>query len=494
MRKFSKLLATAAFAILATFSLAAQEMPVELCDGKLTVDVTDMATSADGTLLHTCYDITVKANAFDPCKSLVITPIVKNDGVKKVLQVIVVNGYGQVRSNRWLDSQIREVCDPNFISYYDMKEGEDLIIKTCCAGVAYEYWMDDNADFDITVQEVVYYPNNCIKNLCNNEFVCDVPYLSRPLVIDPVFLNIYDEPKLSEDVHYLRTKLFYPVNITKSVESYLGNTEALMLLKTLDQPNFDVTSINIEGWASPESTVKYNQPLSEKRAETVKQIIAGRYSFPESIYHIQGNGEYWDEVINVIKNSTNPTIDKVREKILAAIDDNSDLDQREAAIKKVSAAAYREIFKEAYPNSRFAGCEVQFKFKRMNRQDALIIYAIDPTKLTAEDYAYLLNEDYNPEIMDKALEIYPDYAALYAIAASKEYKNENYDKSIEFLQKAGDSIEINNNIASCYMMLGDYDNAKKYLDMTKGLYVYGSQSRELRKVYHNNRFYANMKK
>lgn len=489
MKKLSKLFAAVAFVFVATFSLTAQNMPVQLCDGKITVNVKEIAPCCDGSYMNVCYDITVAPDAIEGCTSFVITPVIYNDEAKKVLEVIVVNGVKQKGSDAWLEQQCYDVADPSNVKFLRAKEGEYTYINTCTS-VPMEEWMNDSK-FSVTTQQATYKPN-CIKPLCGTQNVCDVPYLAKPLVVDPLLADLNTNGKFSTDpIRKVRTILYYPVNVTKSVDSYLENADALSLLNTLNSPNFEVTNINIEGWASPEATVPYNNNLSVKRAATMKKIISDKYDFPSDVYTTNGNGEYWDKAINYIATTDEPVVADNRDAIQDAIENNGDLDKREAAIKKIAGGKpYKAIFDATYPRSRFADCEVLYRFKEYNREDAIVLFNTDPSQLTAEDYAYMLNDEYNQMVMDKALELYPNDEVLNAIAASKAYANGEYDDAIKYYKKAGNSQEVMNNLACAYLMACDPDNAKACLDKAKDLKVAESNANEYRKVVLNNKYFG----
>ena len=170
-------------------------------------------------------------------------------------------------------------------------------------------------------------------------------------------------------------RIHYPVNVSESITSFSQNARAMQVLSTLEKENFHVSSILIKGWASPESSVTYNQGLSERRANDVKGIIARQYNFPESIYSVQGMGESWEEVINYIRTTSNSTIAKVRDQLLDIISKYSNLDAREAAIKAVAGGVpYQTLLAEAYPEARFADCEVIFTYDSISDEDSRLLF------------------------------------------------------------------------------------------------------------------------
>ena len=490
MKKLSTLFAVAALLLFATFSASAVDNAYKVGNGKVTVSISDLAPNAEGTALIACYNIDVAPDAMDECSTLLITPLVRDEnGNKKVIEIIVVNGESRKINEEWLQEVCYGVCDPNNVRFFKLKEGEALHAKTCTQ-VPYEDWMDEGAAFYVTTQKATYKPN-CIKGYPGEEYICDIPYLSEPLVVDPVLAPIPVEAKL-EGERVLRTKLFYPVNVTKAVDNYLENAEALELLSTLDRGNFQVTSVSIEGWASPEATVPYNQNLSINRAKTVKGIISDKYNFPQDVYSVKGNGEYWDSVIDYIDNTEEPIVAENRAALQEAIAANGDLDKREAAIKKIAGGKpYKAIFDAVYPRSRFAEAVVTFKNKGYNRADALELYKQDPANLSADEYVLLIQDNAPQDVVDAAVKLYPHDARVAAAAAAKAYEDGNIDKAIELYKKAGNSEEVMNNLAACYLKKGDYDNAKACLEKAENLKTAATNANELRKVYLNNKFFNN---
>jgi len=488
MKKLSTLFAAVALMLFATFSASAVDNSFKVGNGKVTVTISDLAPNANGTALVTCYNVDVAADAIDECSSLVLTPVVRDDnGNKKVVEMIVVNGESRKINTEWLQRVCYGVCDPNSVRFFTIREGEALHVKTC-KEIPYEDWMDDGAAFYMTTQKATYKPN-CIKNYPGEEYICDIPFLTEPLVVDPVLAPVPVEAQL-EGSRVLRTKLYYPVNVTRKVDNYLENAEALELLNTLDRGNFEVTDVTIEGWASPEATVRYNENLSINRAKTVKGIISEKYDFPQDVYSVKGNGEYWDSVIDYVDNTEEPVVAENRAAIQDAIASNGDLDKREAAIKKIAGGKpYKAIFDAVYPRSRFAEAVVTFRNKGYNREDCMALYKADPTNLSADEYVLLIQDGASQDVADKAVELYPNDARVAAVAAAKAYEAGDVDKAIELYKKAGNTEEVYNNLACCYLVKGDAENAKACLEKAENLKIAETNANELRKVVLNNKYF-----
>ncbi len=483
MRKMCKVLTIVAIAIISTFSAFAGDT-YTLCDGKVTVDVKKLTASNNE--IQACYTVTVAADAIPECQSLIITPLVRNDNEKHLVEVVVVNGSARKGVDKWVACQTQEICEPDEVRVLNLTKGQPLTFKTCKAVPCNDVRADQK--FYVTTQKVTYSSTTCIKNYPGEEYVCDV--ICEPYEINPVTVGLgLAQVDINLAPHSVKTKLFYPVNGIAKVATYLKNADALAVLDALDETDYTTTSIVISGWASPESSVAYNRSLSTKRANTVKKIIADKYKYDNSIYTVSGNGEYWDAVIDFVNTSDDATVAASRDELKNAIAANDNLDKREAAIKAVAQGKpYKVIFKEVYPISRFAECVVNYTVKKFNLADAKTIYAVDPKGLTAADYTQWAVEEYDASVHAKALELYPNDENLNAIAGEKAYAKGDFDAAIAFYKKAGSSAQVANNLGCCYLAKGDADAAEKCFAKAG---KYGeANAEEIEKVRFNNKYFA----
>lgn len=484
MRKMCKVLTIVAIAIVSTFSVHAGDT-YSLSNGKVTIDVKEVYAQND--IVRACYSVTVAADAIEECETLIITPVVKNDNEKHVVEMVVLNGASRKGLDKWVAKKIEGVCDPSDVRIFNLEKGQPFTFTTCK-----QFFFDaryDESKFYVTTQKATYGGRRCIVGYPGEEYVCDV--ICRAYDINPVLAN-YEIvlPDLSNAApRVVKTQLFYPVNGIAKVASYLKNADALAVLDALDEPNYKVSSVEINGWASPESSVAYNKSLSEKRAATVKKIIADKYKFDENLYRVNGNGEYWDAVVDFVNNTDNATVAASRAAIKDAIAANDNLDKREAAIKAIAGGKpYRVIFNEVYPVSRFANCVVTYKVRLFNLADAKAIYAYDPKGLSADDYTAWALQEYDAEVTAKGLQLYPDDENLNAVAALKAYERGDYDTAINCYKKAGSAPEIANNLGCCYLAKGDAEAAEACFAKAG---KYGeANAEEVSKLKHNNKYFA----
>jgi tetratricopeptide (TPR) repeat protein len=183
-----------------------------------------------------------------------------------------------------------------------------------------------------------------------------------------------------------------------------------------------------------------------------------------------------------------------RSAIQDAIAANGDLDKREAAIKKIDGGKpYKKIFDAVYPRSRFAEAVVTFENKGYNKSDVEGLYKNDPANVSAEEYVCWIQDGAPMDAVENAVKAYPKDARVAAVAAARQYEAGNIDKAIELYKKAGDSDEVYNNLAACYLAKGDAENAKACLEKVNDKKLVETNGNELRKVVLNNKFFGDNK-
>ena len=420
-----------------------------------TIDVTKAELNGDQ--IDVAYTVTIDPDIQNIIglrgnKAVVLTTALAEGEYKQLIECLVISPANGNARTPWLEARCDDVT--NNVRWFNAKADEPLVIKSNYTLKAKD-WTSPRTVMTITTQE--YKSEECLVRLAGPKNIAKLDV--KDLV--PAWADVAasgDGP-----VKRLATKLYYPVSVTKEVDDYLENSQALSLLRTLDSPNFEVTDITINGWASPEATVAYNQKLSERRAATMKEIISSRYSFPESVYNVAGKGEYWEGVEEYVAASNDAALKKWAEKSF------SNLDAREAALKQLSA--YKDIFNTVYPRSRFADCNVSYKLVNYDEAAVRSIYNQFPEQVQESEYVALAtaNDKIDKAVIEKGLKYYPESAALNNLAAKAAVADGQYRQAISYLQKAGDSKEVFNNLGACYMLLGDRNAAASNLQRAYGL-------------------------
>ena len=420
-----------------------------------TIDVTK--ADYDGEQVDLSYVVTIDPDiqniiGLKGNKGIVITTTLAEGDYKQVVECLVISPAKGNCRNAWLDARCTDVT--NNVRYFNANANEPLVIRSNYKLNARE-WTSSNTWVNFTVQELK--SDECLVRLIGPKKVQQLNVTD----LVPAWADLANPSP--EAIKHLSTKLYYPVNVSNEVDDYLENSQALSLLRTLDSPNFDVTRIEINGWASPEASVAYNQRLSEKRAATMKEIISKRYNFPDEVYSVNGKGEYWDGIEAYVAASNDPALKSWSEKKY------SNLDNKEAALKQLGA--YKDIFNTVYPRSRFADCDISYKLINFDAAAVRSIYNSYPEQLSEAEYVALasLNDNVDKAVVEKGLKYYPESEALNNLAAKAAVAEGKYREAIEYLQKAGDSREVRNNLGACYMLLGNKEAATRALQGAYGL-------------------------
>ena len=427
----------------------------KICSNVGTIDVTKAEYNGDQ--VDVAYTVTIDPDiqniiGLKGKKGVVLTTALADGDYKQLIECLVISPANGNARTPWLEARCEDVT--NNVRWFNAKADEPLVIKSNYTLKAKD-WTSPKTVLTITTQE--YKSEECLVRLAGPKNVTKLT--AKDLA--PAWADLAAGSNGPEK--HLATKLYYPVNVTSEVDDYLENAQALSLLKTLDSPNFEVTNITINGWASPEATVAYNQKLSEKRAATMKDIVSSRYSFPESVYTVAGKGEYWDGVDEYVAASNDQALKNWAAKSF------SNLDAKEAALKQLSA--YKDIFNTVYPRSRFADCNVSYKLINFDEAAVRSIYNQFPEQVQEDEYVALatVNDKVDKAVVEKGLKYYPESAALNNLAAKAAVADGQYRQAISYLQKAGNSREVLNNIGACYMLLGDKAAATQNLQRAYGL-------------------------
>lgn len=126
----------------------------------------------------------------------------------------------------------------------------------------------------------------------------------------------------------------FPVNKTDLRRDFRDNAPILdKIVEITRQIMADTTSrvekIQVIGLASVEGTQRHNVQLSKGRAEALKRYVQERVNTPDDLYECISGGEAWTE----LRDQINDTPSEYREQMLDIIDNESDLDRREAKLK-----------------------------------------------------------------------------------------------------------------------------------------------------------------
>ena len=252
--------------------------------------------------------------------------------------------------------------------------------------------------------------------------------------------------------------------------------------------NKDITvqNVYIVGYASPESSLKFNTDLSRARSESLMQYLMNNSSISSGLYETRTGGEDWDGFRKLLEEY--PLSNK--SEIFHLMNTVYDLDAREKAISKVGGGRpYKIIYEEIYPKLRRVVCEVNYTVKDFSLEEARQNLEFAPHLLSLNEMYIVANtyEVGSPEflkVFEIAREEFPNdpVANLNGAAAAL---SKNRLKDVEGYLKLSDpsTPEYINNMGVFQMLKGNYAEAEKFLKRAEneGVKEATVNLRELRK-------------
>ena len=234
--------------------------------------------------------------------------------------------------------------------------------------------------------------------------------------------------------------LDFPVNKSVILTDFMNNHTELvnihsMFAKIQNDKNLTIKGIGIEGFASPEGPLAFNEQLSKKRAEALKDYLVKNEKVSSKLYKVTFGGENWDGLVKALKSSSM----KDKETFLNIIKNTTDDAKRKQEIMRVGGGApYRSMLKEIYPGLRKVNCKIDYTVVNFDVEQGRIIIRENPKYLS-------LNEMYQ-------------VANLNAAAVALSQKDLN--TAVKYMEKADHTTaEFMNNTGVYNFLNGDIQRA-----------------------------------
>lgn len=243
-----------------------------------------------------------------------------------------------------------------------------------------------------------------------------------------------------------RAYIDFPVDKIELHADYRRNPAQLdSIISTInalkDDKNLEVSSINIHGYASPESPYSHNDYLARNRAKTLTDYVRRMVKLPNSIFTVSSTAEDWDGLRAYLKESNL----EHKEQILAICDDERlSPDAREQKIKKLYPSEYRFMLDTWYPALRHSDYHITYKVKPFSVEEAKEIIKTKPQQLSQEEM-FMVAQTYEPgskefnEVMETAVRMFPDNETANLNAACTRLNAGDPDGAKPYLDKAGNS-------------------------------------------------------
>lgn len=460
---YTHLLALVAFAMLPSTPISAQN---NTATPRL-VSANPAHMYQQGDSLYINMDVHYGGIHLERDRELTLTPVLHSSTDSLYLTPFLING--KIRQKAYKRSlalnKLQEASASEYASVTEYKKGDFNPIRYTKA-LPFEPWMR-NASLSL------------YEDFCGCGKHVDENYSN--LVIDKVILERIPEPLLAyiqpagQEIKARKKQLDlylnFPVSKTEIRPGYMNNESELQKIRNLfkelqDDPNVNVTHINIEGYASPEGSVAFNQKLSEGRADALRGLLTLEKYYPDSIYTVEYGGENWDGLVTALENSSL----EYRNKVLSIIHNTPDAEQRKNAVKKLEGGApYRQMLKEIYPKLRKVVCHVDFSVRKFTTEEGKEILKTNPSYLSLEEmyriaYSYPEGTDDFIRVFGIAADEYPNDPTANLNLAAAALKRNDPQRAILNLNKADKSTpEYLNNMAVYYMQVNKPEEAKELL-------------------------------
>jgi len=247
-----------------------------------------------------------------------------------------------------------------------------------------------------------------------------------------------------------------------------------------------VQGVYMVGYASPESSVKFNTELSRARSESLMRYFMKNSSIPASMFEARTGGEDWAGLLKLLEDYPLP----YKSEVLRVINTVNNLDEREHALEKVGGGhPYKIIYDELFPKLRRTDCEVHYTVRDFSLEEAKQKLETAPQMLSLNEMYIVANtypigsKDFL-RVFDIAREEFPDDPVANLNGAAVALQQNRLREAEKYLALSDHSTpEYANNYGVYLMLTGKYSEAERYLKQAEaaGITEATHNLRELRK-------------
>jgi outer membrane protein OmpA-like peptidoglycan-associated protein len=233
-----------------------------------------------------------------------------------------------------------------------------------------------------------------------------------------------------------------------------------------DNSDFNITRLEITGYASPEASVTHNRILARNRARSFADYLVSNFGIPHSKLTVKSYGEDWKGLREAVDTSSLSG----KQAVLDIIDQVSNPDKRDARLKKLSGGStYRILLDDFYPPLRRTEYTIVYHVRPFSVEEARKIIKTNPRLLNLNEM-YMVARSYPTgskefkDVFDISARLYPDNRISIINSASADIEGGNADAALERLSKIKSDPKTYNDFGVAYARKGNFFKAKEYLD------------------------------
>ncbi|HSV87268.1 MAG TPA: hypothetical protein VLH61_01355 [Bacteroidales bacterium] len=388
---------------------------------------------------------------------LEVTPVLKFEGQEKVLPTVTLRGSRTTVAGTMINSDAAGAFDLNNVIDF---RPEMLVSELVVRARVYREGREERAT---TLPE-----RKVADGIINTAEKVDLSELRVAFLPDR-----YEK----ETIHTEKAKLYFAymrhdINPRLALNRDPEAMAKIENLRALINKGWRIKSIDVNGWASPEGEVAFNDKLAQNRATAGERFLtdlfrgletAANATIERPAFTVTGKGEDYDGFMSLLKASNLPE----RDAIANAINVSVNPAQRERNVKALTVA-YAEVEKLLAPLRRAEFVISVFEPKRTD-SEILSTATSDPSVLSLEELLYgaTLTEDLNTKlaIYKAGQQLFPNDARAFNNAGAVNIKLGNAEAAATDLARANqlapNNPSIQNNQGVVAIHKGEMDNGRR---------------------------------
>lgn len=367
------------------------------------------------------------------------------------------------------------------------KKNKDLTVEYL-RSVPYQAWMETSV-LRLKTKEC-----NCnISRSENQEYIC--AFGKQTIQLFPTY-RVPQPEEVKRRSESGSAYLCYVVDKTDINPKYMTNPRELEKINksiniVKNDPYVQIKDMYICGFASPEGDFYHNATLSQKRTESLKELIERSGIIGDINIKAESHGENWDGFVKYLNENENIP---QRDILLSILDMNLiDLDAVEKEMKKRAPKGFKYCVDNCFPELRRTDYSINYIVRQVSIEESEKIFETRPLNLSLNEI-YLLADKYKDdeikykEIMQKTYALYPDDEVANLTMAYLALKYRDTSEAERYLKKVKPCPEKSLNEGIIAYLKGDIPTAEALVSeaASTGLKDALRQQEEFKKLENNN--------
>lgn len=261
--------------------------------------------------------------------------------------------------------------------------------------------------------------------------------------------------------------LIYPVNGTRLYAQRYGNQAELAKIDSAvtyvkSNSNYEIKSIAIAGYASPEGSYAHNVNLAKARAQALFDYMRDRYNLPDSLMAVTTSEENWEGLVEALKDYELP----YKEEVLNIIRQTEEPDQRDEALKLIGGGMpYQMLLHVIYPALRKNTCCITYTSKERTIEEARKLVFSRPSELNPYEFYRVADSCYAADlktyrrVLKIAADTYPQHTVANLNAARICLEEGDLENAARYLGRTDQSTATWNTRACLLWKQGEREEA-----------------------------------